>query len=123
MEDVQKFLDTKHKDNYKVFNLCLEKAYESSCFYHRVERFPFEDHKPPPFDLILPFCKSVDAYIKDKPKHVAVVHCKAGKGRTGTMIASYLLYNGSLTSSMGALDFFSEKRTQVSFYFLIFSLE
>lgn len=31
--------------------------------------------------------------MENNKRNVAVVHCKAGKGRTGCMIASYLLYN------------------------------
>lgn len=59
LSDVQRLLEQKHAKHYKVYNLCSEKAYESSAFKGRVERFPFDDHNAPPFEIMLPFCRSV----------------------------------------------------------------
>ncbi len=36
---VAKFLDEKHPNKYKVYNLCSERSYETSHFHDRVERF------------------------------------------------------------------------------------
>lgn len=46
----------------------------------------------PPLPLINDFCRHVEDWLQKDPQNVAVVHCKAGKGRTGTMICSYLVY-------------------------------
>lgn len=64
MTDVQKLLEQKHAKHYRVYNLCSERAYESDAFHGRVERFPFDDHNAPPFEIMLPFCKSVVKPIK-----------------------------------------------------------
>ena len=44
-------------------------------------------------------------------KNVAVIHCKAGKGRTGLMICSYMLYSKEWNTPKDALDFYAAMRT------------
>ncbi|MDR3549600.1 MAG: hypothetical protein P4M11_15250 [Candidatus Pacebacteria bacterium] len=41
---------------------------------------------------------------------MAVVHCEAGKGRTGTVIASALVFGGYMDKAEDALDFYGRKR-------------
>eukprot|EP00742_Colponemidia_sp_Colp-10_P001227 GILJ01001320.1.p1 GENE.GILJ01001320.1~~GILJ01001320.1.p1 ORF type:complete len:515 (+),score=68.94 GILJ01001320.1:166-1710(+) len=108
---VLKFLDTYHRDHYKVWNLCSEKQYDGAVFYYRVEHFPFDDHTPPPLKMMLDFCISVTDYLQEDPENIAVIHCKAGKGRTGVMIGAYLLYAGICSTPDEALSRYGEKRT------------
>lgn len=46
----------------------------------------------PPLPLISDFCQQVADWLQKDPENIAVVHCKAGKGRTGTMICAYLVH-------------------------------
>ena len=38
-------------------------------------------------------CKSIKSWLDSDPLHVAVVHCKGGKGRTGCVIAAFMHYS------------------------------
>lgn len=136
IDDVFKFLETKHKDHYwvctyyvdcladkrnfntlslslpnQIYNLCAERRYNYDKFHNRVTLFPFDDHNPPPFEMINVFCCSVDKWLSKHEKNVAVIHCKAGKGRTGLMICSYLIHSGICPTAQKALELFGDKRT------------
>jgi protein-tyrosine phosphatase len=45
--------------------------------------YQFEDHQAPEFTLIEKCCKNIKEYLDKDSENCAVVHCKAGKGRTG----------------------------------------
>lgn len=75
-----------------MFNLCSERLYDSSLFEGLVACFPFDDHNCPPLPLLKSFCDSAYDWLKQDMDHMVVVHCKAGKSRTGLMICCLLLY-------------------------------
>ena len=91
MEDVKRFFATRHKDSYKVYNLCGEKTYPKDTFYKQ-SYYPFPDHEAPPLNLLLPFCQDAKAFLDEDEKNVVAIHCKAGKGRTGTFVCALMLY-------------------------------
>ncbi|KAI8365899.1 protein-tyrosine phosphatase-like protein [Radiomyces spectabilis] len=109
--DVKRFLDNRHGGHYKVFNLRSEKLYDGKRFEAPVSAYPFPDHQPPPFELLLQFCQEAAAWFAQDRANVIVVHCKAGKGRTGTMIACLLLYLGEARNANAAIAFYGAKRT------------
>ncbi|CAK88551.1 unnamed protein product (macronuclear) [Paramecium tetraurelia] len=111
MPEVQKFLNSRHPNNYMVINLCSERKYKHESFY-KVAEFPFDDHQAPPFNMMLEFCQKVHEWLKANSNHVVAIHCKAGKGRTGVMVCCYLLFSGKYTSSQDALAYYGLVRTQ-----------
>lgn len=100
-DDVRKFLDHRHGKNYWVFNFCPlnENSYPASLFDGRVSRYPFPDHHAPPLAILALATREMDIYLKEDPERVIVLHCKAGKGRTGTLACAYLLSTGEPPSA------------------------
>ena len=110
MEEVQRFLDERHRGKYKVYNLCSERAYDPTAHFEgRACRYPFDDHNPCPFEMLKPFCEDVEQYTNAENGNIVAIHCKAGKGRTGLMICVYLVHLGRTAEE--AMKFYASQRT------------
>ncbi|XP_075775223.1 phosphatidylinositol 3,4,5-trisphosphate 3-phosphatase TPTE2 isoform X5 [Pelodiscus sinensis] len=114
IKEVARFLDTKHKDHYKIYNLCSEKGYDPVYFHYRVERVFIDDHNVPSLQDMLKFTANVREWMKQDEKNIIAIHCKGGKGRTGTMICTWLIDSDQFESAKESLDYFGERRTDKS---------
>jgi len=111
MSEVKRFFDMRHDKHYKVYNLCSERTYPEDSFNEQAY-YPFNDHEAPPINILLPFCQDVHNFLSKDPKNVVAIHCKAGKGRTGTMICAYLLFSGLFNTAEENLKFYGFMRTK-----------
>ncbi|XP_048453666.1 putative tyrosine-protein phosphatase TPTE isoform X2 [Rhincodon typus] len=114
IEEVARFFDTKHKDHYKVYNLCSEKGYNPRFFHYRVERVFIDDHNVPALEDMLKFTANVRDWMAADEKNVIAIHCKGGKGRTGTMVCTWLIDSDQFENAKESLDYFGERRTDTS---------
>ncbi|KAK6336829.1 Telomerase protein component 1 [Orbilia javanica] len=115
LHKVVEFLEKEHGSDWAVWEFRAEgTGYDDSAFHGRVFHSPWPDHHPPPFALIPNIMASMRNHLKQSPKNVAVVHCKAGKGRTGTVTCSYLISEEGW-SKEDALERFTKKRMRPQF--------
>ncbi|GJP91183.1 phosphatases II [Aspergillus niger] len=127
LDELVKFLDSKHDSDWCIWEFRAEgTGYPDSEVYNRIHHYPWPDHHPPPFALIPAMTGSMRNWIhrldepdskdeKDRKKdRVAVVHCKAGKGRSGTVACSYLISQEGWKAD-DALQRFTERRMRVGF--------
>eukprot|EP01102_Stenamoeba_stenopodia_P005954 TRINITY_DN1665_c0_g7_i1.p1 TRINITY_DN1665_c0_g7~~TRINITY_DN1665_c0_g7_i1.p1 ORF type:complete len:612 (-),score=145.06 TRINITY_DN1665_c0_g7_i1:134-1969(-) len=112
IDEVALMLQKYHPNHFRIWNLS-EIAYDYSKFNNQVIDFGFPDHHNPPLDLLFKIIYSMDEWLRKHEDNVAVVHCVGGKGRTGTVIACYLLYSNMVGDDpLKALDFFAERRSK-----------
>lgn len=125
------FLDSRHGDGWAIWEFRAEgTGYPDEAVYNRIRHYPWPDHHPPPFALVPMIMASMRNWLREgeaagqdlesgegkdkKSDRVIVVHCKAGKGRSGSMACSFLISECGWTPE-DALARFSERRMRPGF--------
>ncbi|KAH7313111.1 hypothetical protein BKA65DRAFT_152948 [Rhexocercosporidium sp. MPI-PUGE-AT-0058] len=130
LDQLVKFLDYKHGEDWAIWEFRAEgTGYPDEEVYGRVWHYPWPDHHPPPFRLVPMIMAGMRNWLNESDgkaeevgkdgrkverKRVVVVHCKAGKGRSGTMACSYLISECGWTPAE-ALARFTERRMRPGF--------
>ena len=109
IDKVARFLGEKHGDNYLVFNFS-DRKYNYAKFDNRVEEYEWKDHHAPKIVVLFAACKRMYEFLEEDDRNVIVVHCNAGKGRTGTSIACFLMFWGLSRNSTDAINYYGWKR-------------
>ena len=100
IENVAKFFEEKYSDpehiDYMIYNLCSEMEYDHRKFHGNVKRFRIDDHNVPTLEMMFELTDFVREWLGGDRERERVVslHCKGGKGRTGTMICAILIDMG-----------------------------
>lgn len=76
IEEVSRFFNTMHADNYLIVNLCSERQYDSSYFRGQVELMPCEAHNPPTLTQLISFMERMAYFVEEDASKVVAVHCK-----------------------------------------------
>lgn len=75
-----------------IFNLSNRK-YDYSYFNNQViDQFGWEDHNAPELYKLFIATAQAIAFLQKNEQNVVIVHCQAGKGRTGMLICCILGY-------------------------------
>eukprot|EP00095_Tigriopus_kingsejongensis_P001029 maker-scaffold587_size153100-snap-gene-0.27 protein:Tk01029 transcript:maker-scaffold587_size153100-snap-gene-0.27-mRNA-1 annotation:"voltage-sensor containing phosphatase" len=111
IREVSAFLNKHHGSKYRVYNLCNERTYNDTWFHNRVYRWPIDDHNVPTINEMVDFVEEVVEWLCEDEDHIIAVHCKGGKGRTGTMICILLIEFEMFRNATTSLEFFGQRRT------------
>ncbi|CAK9442284.1 uncharacterized protein LODBEIA_P60270 [Lodderomyces beijingensis] len=94
LSDLLTYLNHTHGDEWRFYNFRGEEAgYVDEDVDGRVHHYPFPDHFPPSFEIMISCVADIHEFINGGGGgRVVVLHCKAGKGRSGTLCCAYLMY-------------------------------
>ncbi|CAE8708374.1 unnamed protein product, partial [Polarella glacialis] len=85
LSEVVRFFETKYSNGYMIINCCPELPYPDARFKTgQVVKFGIQDHTPPFISQVVEFLNLASAWMQD-PSHILAVHCRGGKGRTGSI--------------------------------------
>nr|AAQ06674.1 BJ-HCC-5 [Homo sapiens] len=111
IKEVVRFLDKKHRNHYRVYNLCSERAYDPKHFHNRVVRIMIDDHNVPTLHQMVVFTKEVNEWMAQDLENIVAIHCKGGTDRTGTMVCAFLIASEICSTAKESLYYFGERRT------------
>mmetsp|Transcript_11537 Transcript_11537/g.26797 ORF Transcript_11537/g.26797 Transcript_11537/m.26797 type:complete len:587 (-) Transcript_11537:83-1843(-) len=113
LPEVVRFMEMFHACNYLIINCCPELKYPHDAFKTGVvELFDIQDHTPPKMNQFVRFLNMALEWMTEDSR-VMAVHCKGGKGRTGSLCCAWMLYKKIVADAQAACERFAEGRTDM----------
>lgn len=112
INDLVRYLTLKHGHNWKMITLRTKHENEYRFNDEKYLKFPWKDHEGPPFTYLLRVLNSIEE--QNKNGNVVIIHCRMGKGRSGLIVATYLMLKKGM-SKIEAEDLFTLKRMTFGF--------
>merc|ERR1719188_2233723 len=89
--------------------------YDHRKFHGNVRRYRVDDHNVPSLEQMFELTDDVREWLAgSERKRVVSLHCKGGKGRTGTMICAVLIDMGLFSDAKESLQYFGQRRTDLN---------
>eukprot|EP00457_Paulinella_chromatophora_P004455 gb/GEZN01004467.1/.p1 GENE.gb/GEZN01004467.1/~~gb/GEZN01004467.1/.p1 ORF type:complete len:602 (-),score=71.49 gb/GEZN01004467.1/:156-1763(-) len=113
-DEVARFFNNRYnQDEYLIFNTAPEANYDYKKFNNRLREYFLDDHDPAPLSQILQCVKEMKTFLDMEPNHAVCVHSMGGRGRTGVVISSFLMYYypSIFPDADSALMYFAKTRT------------
>lgn len=111
-EAIAYYLETRHPNHYRLFNL-TEEEYDGLLFnnsvrmslspFAQVSQYNFTGYSAPSLGLLFHILLDMETYLAEDPANVAVVHDFTGAGRAILVTAAFIRWEGWLSSTHEAL--------------------
>ena len=102
------------KAHYRIYNVCPEHPYPTELFSGKVVPYQVQDHTPPSLDTLVAMCLDAEIFLAGSSANVIAVHCRGGKGRTGSLCVAWLLYSRAVETIEEGLEKFATQRTDLN---------
>jgi phosphatidylinositol-3,4,5-trisphosphate 3-phosphatase/dual-specificity protein phosphatase PTEN len=109
ISDVAELLERNHGDAYLVVN-ASGREYDYTRFKGVCFAMEWEDHSAPLLTTLIETCWKMQEFLLQQPNSAIAVHCNHGKGRTGTLLISFILYNLAFPTMQEAKLYYEGKR-------------
>lgn len=111
--EVSRFFKEKHPGCFRIYNVCPELPYPTRLFANEVVAYDVQDHTPPSMNDYVKFLNNTRDWQALNKEHIIAVHCKGGKGRTGSLCSAWLMHTGVCNTPGSALNYFAQRRTDM----------
>lgn len=115
IKEVVRYFETNHTRNgtacYRIYNVCPELPYPHDKFTGEVRCYNVQDHTPPRMNHFVDYCLDVEQWMARSANNIIAIHCKGGKGRTGSLCAAWMIYSQYKPTAGEALSHFAVQRT------------